>query len=179
MNINVEGVFLRKDLTELVTESFAKKYSMDLRDWIYPFAFFNQYDGSLIYNNYIPDGCYILLGKVEYPGIDRSSYHLVYQFNACLLSGVDIKFVKQFTPYHNLPSVISLAPKFPLFKICDQKNYKQFKKIFNKVESTWLTKDEIKGIISKLDKNTIEYKVYALKLALLRFVFKEKELTWL
>lgn len=179
MSINIEGIFLRPDFTEVITESFAKKYSIDLIDWIYPFAYFNQYDGSLIYNELIPDGCYILLGKVEYPGKDRYSYHIVYQFNACLISGIDVKFVKLFTPYPDLPPSIPLSPNFPLFRVCEQKHYKKFRLLFKKIEKEWLTRDEIKGILSKLDKNTIEYKAYALKLALLRYVFKDKELSWL
>lgn len=168
--IKISGYILRNDYTELITEKFAKKYNVNVTDWIFPFGYYDQYDGSVDCNGYIPDGTYILIGKVSYPGNGRFSYHIVTQFNLLLSRGIDLSFAMPFNTYTDLPKEIPLAPKFPLFKVGDCLDFLKYKDKFIEIANTWLTKDEILSKLGKIDPSTIEYKVYALKLALLRLM---------
>lgn len=173
MSTIINGLFLRDDWTELITEKFSDKYSVNLTNWIIPYGYFNQYDGTITCNDFIPDGTYILLGKVSYPGKGRYSYHTVCQFNLCKSSGIDLIFLKPFHTYTDLPKEIPLAPKFPLFRVGDTKEYKKIYKLFLQVSNEYLTERELNSKLTKLDKNTIEYKIYALRLALLNFLMTE------
>jgi len=168
--IKISGYILRKDYTELITEKFAKKYNVNVTDWIFPFGYYEQYDGSVDCNGYLPDGTYILIGKVSYPGAGRFSYHIVTQFNFLLSRGVDLSFAIPFNAYTDLPKEIPLAPKFPLFKVGDCEDFIKHRDKFTEIANTWLTKDEILSKLSKINIDSIEYKIYALKLALLRLM---------
>jgi hypothetical protein len=168
--IKINGYILRNDYSELITEKFAKKYNVDITDWIFPFGYYNQYDGSVDCNGFIPDGTYVLIGKVSYPGKSRFSYHIITQFNFIQSAGVTLSFSSPFNGYPELPDTIPLAPKFPIFKVGTCLDFIQFKDRFIEISNTWLTKDEIQSKLYKLDNSTIEYKVYALKLALLRLM---------
>lgn len=168
--IKINGYILRNDYSELITEKFAKKYNINTTEWIFPFGYYDQYDGSVDCNGYIPDGTYILIGKVSYPGNGRFSYHIVTQFNFLRSRGIDLDFIAPFNPYLDLPKEIPLAPKFPLFKIGNCEDFILYKDRFLEIANTWLTKDEILNKLNKIDKTSVEYKIYALKLALLRIM---------
>ena len=169
MSITIDGHLLRNDFTEVITEKFAKKYCINLDNWILPFGYYDQCSEDIIYNNIIPDGSYILLGKVEYPGTKKLTYHTVCQFSGLKISGIDLTFVTPFNPYLDVPKVLKLKPKFPLFKVGSTRDFKKLKKIILNDTDNYPNELVLYDKTCKLSKNTIEYKVYALKLALLRY----------
>lgn len=175
MSITIEGIYLRSDFSEFITEKFAARYGVNLREgWIQPFGYYNQAFGSVICNDPIPDGTYLLVGKVEYPGSNPMTRHVVMQFNLVKSLGSDLKFAKQFNPYIDKPTAIPLTPSFPMFKVGGHVEYNKVKSDFLTIDKEQLTTDEIKDRISKLASDSILAKIYSLKLALLREMYREK-----
>lgn len=171
MAYDIEGIFLRKDFSEYITESFAKKYNVNLTTWIQPFGFFDEFTGNILHNGNLPDGIYVILGKVSYPGEARLSKYCIGQFNLCKIFGDTVEILNKFNPYPNVPEAIkpNFKPKFPMFRLGDAKGFKILSKSFNYIASSNLTSDALMYKISKISntESTIK-KIYSLKLALLR-----------
>jgi hypothetical protein len=171
MTYNVEGIFLRSDYSEYISESFVKKYNVDLTTWIQPYGFFDEFSGTILHNKDLPDGTYIILGKVSYPGKSRMSKYIIGQFNLCKILGETLEILNKFSPYPNVPEELksNLHPKFPMFKIGDASIFKTLKKPFNYIGESNLTVEELMDRINKISstESTIK-KIYSLKLALLR-----------
>lgn len=173
MSIKVEGIFLHKDYSNLITETFAKRFHVDLNHWIKPFGYYNQAEQSIICNRSLPDGVYVLLGSVSYPGKERMSCYTVYQFNICRSRGLDLSMYRPLNNYPNAPA-IPLSPVFPLFKVGNISDYKKAKTVYEGVIKNYLSIDSLIRIINNLDPNTLESKIYRLRLALQRQIDKEK-----
>ena len=166
----VEGIFLRADYSEYISESFAKRYYIDLKNYIAPFGYFDQENGTLLNNGDLPDGTYVILGKMQYPSKYRMARHTIMQFNLCRVRGVDLDILRPFNPYPDVPDALkaNLRPKFPMFKIEQAHAYKALIPAFLQIADSELTKDELKDKIFKLPENSVVRKLYSLRLALLR-----------
>lgn len=173
MSIEVEGLFLSLDHSTLITEKIAKKLFVNLDYWITPYGYYNQLTASIICNEYIPDGTYIILGKTSYPGEDRMSCHEVYQFMVAKNRGIDLILYKPLNKYPQLPTEIPLNPYFPMYRIGDLKDYRKSVKIFKEIEGKYLTLDQLTNILNQYPLNTVEGKLYRLRLALEKFINKE------
>jgi len=173
-NITIDGIFVSTDLSYLITEQFAKTYHIDLDSWITPFGYFDEYNQSIISNTHIPDGIYILLGWVNYPGSSRMSSHTIYQFNVIQSRGLDLILHKPLNKYHNLPKNLPLSPKYPLFKVGDLPDYKEAKKAYSELHTQHLTLDNLKANIANIaDQSSVKSKIYNLRLALQRRISSE------
>lgn len=169
-NIHVDGIFLRRDLTEYITEEFASRYFIDTStsNWIVPFGFFDQANQSIVCNGALPDGLYVVFGTVEYPGLERLSLHKVAQFNLCSSEGLNLRFLLEFNKYPNLPESIPLRPKFPMIKIGEARAFKKAAKYLIEARKAHFTIENLQDKIRTLDAASIEYKIFALRLALER-----------
>lgn len=170
MGHKVEGVFLRPDYSEYIYESFAKRYYVDLQNYISPYGFFDETNGTILNNGDFPDGTYVILGKVQYPSKHRMSYHIITQFNLCRVRGVDIDILRPFNPYPDVPAALknSLQTRFPMFMVGKAHAYKALMPGFLQVADSSLTRDELKDKIYKLPESSVVRKLYSLRLALLR-----------
>lgn len=177
MSINLNEIYLRKDLTEIISEKFAKRYNIDLSKWIKPFGYYNERGGSIICNSTIPDGVYLVLGRVEYPNNKEMSYHVIYQFNLCKSRGLDLRWASRFNPYPNVPKNIKLSPNFAMFKIAECIDYNQCKKIYNEIKNTaFFTSDQLKDIIKKEPEGSFKDTIYKLRLALQREIDRDRRI---
>ena len=174
MTIKVEGIFLRKDLKEFITETFAKRYHVNLENWIEPFAYWNQFTNSTVSNGAVPDGTYVLFGKVTYPGNQRMSRHHVFQFNVVKVAGDTVTFAGNFNEYIGLPKMVPLRPMFPMFKIDQPRAYSKAKAIFlNRLQKP-LTYQELRYMIKKAKPNSLEDKLFRIRMALQIEIDREK-----
>lgn len=174
MEVRIDGILLRKDLKEYITESFAERYNVNLENWIEPYAYWNEKTQTVLSNGVIPDGTYVLFGKVSYPGKERMSRHSIFQFNLVKLMGVDVTFAAPFREYPNVPPRIPLQPVFPLFKIDQPRSYKKAAKIFNEALNKPLTIFELERMIKESKENSLENKMYRLRYAVQLEIDKEK-----
>ena len=174
LRMKSESIYLRKDLKEYVTETFVKKYNMNLENWIEPFGYWNQYEESTLSNGPVPDGTYVLFGKVEYPGSKRMSLHKVFQFNIVRVMGEDVTFAGNFNKYVGLPSGIPLRPIFPLFKIDQPRAFNRARNVFLKRINKPLTYQELRYMIKKESPNSLEDKIFRVRLALQTEIDREK-----
>jgi len=171
----IKGSFFRSDLTEYISEAFAKKYTVSLDSWIQPFAYYDEGLGVILCNSRLEDGLYVTLGKVIYPSsIARDSYHIVFQYNLARCRGMELRWADRFKPYPNLPKHIPLSPTFPMLKVGSLVDYREAKEIYYKIKGKPFTIDELKGIIDSAELNTVESRLYRLRLALQREIDKEK-----
>jgi len=170
MSYKVDGIFLRPDYSEYITESFAKTYYIDLKNWISPYGFYNEFKGTILNNGGFPDGTYIILGKMQYPSKFRMSRHIIMQFNLCKVSGVDVHIYRPFNPYPDVPDALkaNLNPLYPMFKIDKAQAYKSIIPSFLEIADAELTMDELKDKIFKLPESSVVRRLYSLRLALLR-----------
>lgn len=165
--VKAEGVYLRADLQEFITESFAKRYNVNLENWIEPYAYWDQFNQSILSTrDEVPDGTYILFGKVTYPGRERMSYHHIFQFNVLKVRGADVIIASGFNDYPNLPSRIPIRPIFPLFKVDQSRTYRAAKKILLEKLNKPLHVRELETLIKDSKINSLEDKMYRLRLAL-------------
>ncbi len=165
----LEGIYLKQDFTEFITESFVKKYNINLSKWIAPFAYLEQYTQILYHNKKLPEGTYALIGSVEYPGKQRFTKHKIYQFNILKIKLDYIEIGNKFNNYIDLP--ITINPSFPLFRLDDAKKYKDILNLFNTIIKEDLTILQLKDKINKLDLS-MESKLYRLQLAILTDMLK-------
>ena len=180
MSIEVEGIFLSLDYSDIITESFAKRFNVDLKQWIHPFCYFDEKNQSLISNKEVPDGTYILLGRISYPGEAKYTYHTTLQFNIVKIQGFNLIFARPLNGYLNMPKALlnSITPNFPLFKIGETSEYKKATGLYTKISKQHLTADSLKDIILKQEPNSIESKFYRIRLAIQRQIEREQE-KWL
>lgn len=163
---NIEGIFLKIDFTEFITESFVKRYNVNLSNWISPFGYLEQNTCALVYNTPIPKGTYVLFGKVTYPGKQSLSSHTIYQLNLVKVKRSHIELLNFFKQYVDLPDSIPLNPYFPLFRLGEIKDYKDISKLLKKIEKENFPISQLQCIINKLDPDTVESKLYKLYLAI-------------
>lgn len=170
MSYHVEGIFLRPDYSEYITESFAKKYHVDLKNWISPYGYFKESEGTILNNGGFPDGTYIILGKVKYPSKYRMASHTIMQFNLARVRGADIDILRPFNPYPDVPEILkaNLFTAFPMFKIEQAHSYKAVIPAFLEIADSELTIDELKDKIFKLPESSVVRRLYSLRLAVLR-----------
>lgn len=173
--IRAEGVYLRADLQEFITETFAKRYNVNLENWIEPYAYWDQFHQSVLSTReVVPDGTYILFGKVVYPGKERMSYHHIFQFNVLKLRGADVQIASGFNDYPNIPENIPIRPIFPLFKVDQCRAYKTAKKIFLSQLNKPMNVRELENLIKDSKTNSLDDKMYRLRLALQLEIDKQK-----
>jgi hypothetical protein len=170
----VEGIYLRKDLKEFITESFVKRYNVNLENWVEPFAYWDQYNQSTLSNGPVPDGTYVLFGKVEYPSVNSMSFFHIYQFNIVRIMGEDVTFAGNFNEYAGLPEAVKLAPVFPLFKVDQPRAFNKARNIFLKKLNKPLSHLELKDIIKKYKPGSLEDKIFRIRLALQTEIDREK-----
>ena len=174
MSIEVEGVFLHSNYTELISETFAKRYGVDLSKWIQPYGFFDHINESIISNGDLPAGTYVILGHVSYPGKTPLSYHKVFQFALCRSILDDLLLADPLSSYPDKPARLPLAPKYPMFRVGDLNSFIKGKKVVKQLIAKHLTVDYLVDKIQILEKDTIESNIYRLRLALQREIDKEK-----
>jgi len=170
----IEGIYLRKDLKEYITESFVKRYSINLNNWIEPFAYWDQYNQSVLSNGSVPDGTYVLLGNVKYPSVNKLSFHNIYQFNVVRLLGSDVTFSGNFNEYVGLSKSVPLRPVFPLFKLDQARSFNKARNVFIRELNKPLTHLELNAKIEQAKPGSITDKLYRLRLALETDILKEK-----
>jgi hypothetical protein len=176
MSKKIVGTYLHQDLTEIITETFARRYLVDLTQWVSAPAYYDEMQQLLLCNDRgVPDGTYIALGKVHYPcSLTRMNFYHTYQFNLAKCRGLELRWACQFRPYPNVPERIPLAPVFPMFRIGTCAEYLQAKDLYFTIMQQSLTKDYIKDIINQESGLTLKSKMYRLRLALQREIDKEK-----
>ena len=134
-----------------------------------------RYVFYVISNNGIPDGVYIVLGSVSYPGEKRMSRHVIYQFNLARSRGIDLRWAARFNPYPNVPKVLDLRPIYPMFRIEELTTYEDCKSVYYKLQKTPVfAVDQLKEIIRKADPGSIKDTIYRLRLALQREIEKDR-----
>ena len=173
----ISGYFFRSDLTEMVSESFAKSYNMDLSGWVQPYGYYDERHGSVFCNdNFFPDGTYIALGKVSYPGVERRSWYHIGQFNVARSMGLELRWANKFETYPNLPETLkkSLSPTFPLIQVGEVADYGAAVALVKELNSRPLTARTIKDRIKKAEPDSLEHKIYRLRLAFQKDIDKEK-----
>jgi len=173
--IKTEGIFLRRDLSEFITETFAKRYNVNLENWIEPYAYWDEKsEATLTTRENVPDGTYVLFGKVTYPGVDRMSQHHIFQFNVLKVRGADVQIAAPFNSYPNISPRVPLQPIFPMFKIDQSRAYVAAKKIFHSKLNKPLHYKELESLIKSSKTNSIENKLYRLRLAVQLEIDKQK-----
>lgn len=170
---SVEGIYLSLDYTHLITEKVAKTLFVDLNKWVAPYAYFDHGNKEIICNGHVPDGCYIILGKVSYPGKQRMSYHEVYQFQVAKNRGTDLYLYKPLNLYPELPKEVPLAPLFPLYRVGSISEYKEAVEVIKQLEARYFSIDQLKDTILNYPIDTVQGKVFRLRLALERYIRKE------
>lgn len=169
-----KGIYIRNDLTELISERFVKHYDINLRYYTAPFGYFSEKTGNIICNGRLPDGTYILIGTVSYPGTKNYSKHTVFQFNVLKSAGKDLRFAQRLAGYPDKPEAVALSPEFPLFRIGERTDYKEACKCYFESISQYFTIDELFSKITKLIPMSIEDKIYRFRIALQREMDKGK-----
>ena len=165
--IQAEGIFLRADLQEFITETFAKRYDVNLENWIEPYAYWDQFNQSILSTREsVPDGTYVLFGKVIYPGDERMSYYHIYQFNVLKLRGADVQIASGFNDYPNPPARVPIRPIFPIFKVDQCRSYEAAKRALKSRLSKPMHVRELENLIKESNTNSLENKLYRLRLAL-------------
>ena len=176
MSIEIEGIFLSLDLTDLISETFAKRMYIDLSKWVQPYCYFDERNQSLITNGDTPDGIYVLIGRMSYPGNILPSYFTIYQFNIVKIVGLNITLARPLNPYPNMPNELrDVAPVYPLFRVGETFEYRQAIALYNKIIKQHLTADALRNIIFQSDENSIESKIYRIRLAVQRQIEREQE----
>jgi hypothetical protein len=173
--INIEGWYVRKDLEEIVSESFVKRYDMRLDNWIEPFGYYDERGQSILTDGPFPDGTYVLLGKVSYPGEKRKSRFHIGQFNLAKSQGLDLTWAFKFRRYPELPPAIEdrFNPTFPLVRVGEVKDYARAKNQLTQLDRP-LTAREISSTIKTIDEGSVEARVCKLRLAFQELIDKEK-----
>ena len=166
MSITVEGIFLKDDFSEFITETFAQQYNVDLRHWIVPFAYYDPKNASLIHNGIVPEGIYILFGKVKYPGKQRFTRQIIHQFNLLNIKGLYVNVAFPFNKYVNVPQELNLEPIFPIFKLDEVNKFNEAISIFREINIDNLTTIWLQDKLDRLEINSLKYKIYKLRLAL-------------
>jgi hypothetical protein len=166
--IKVEGIFLRDDYSEIITESFAKRYYVDISRWITPFGYYDEFNQSIICDNSFQDGTYILLGKMSYPGNNKMSYYTILQFNMIKSRGLSLDIATEFNVYPDVPKILPFSPKYPLFRVGSHTEFKNLLSEFKEIQSKHWTMDEVLSKLNNLTIDTTIGKIWGLKLALLR-----------
>ena len=172
--MKIEGIYLRKDLKEYITESFVERYSINLDNWIAPFAYWSQFTESTLSNGHVLDGTYVLFGSVSYPGVEKLSYHRIFQYNIVRIMGADVTFAADFNAYIGLPDCVPLRPVFPLFKVDQPRAFNKARNIYFRRMNRPLTHSELKYMIEKVNNNSLEDKLFRIRLALQTEVDREK-----
>lgn len=174
--LKTEGTYLRRDLKEYINESFAKRYNVNLENWVSPYAYWDQFSQQTlsIGEEAVPDGTYVLFGKVSYPGTERMSHHHIFQFNLAKLRGADIQLAAPFNIYPNVPPTVPLRPVFPMFKVDQVRAYKAARKVFYAKLCQPLSTHELERLIIDSNVNSIENKLYRIRLAVQLDIDKEK-----
>jgi len=175
MSTIINGLFLSSNLEHLIEEKTAISLFIDLNKWICPFAYLTQSTGELLCNGGLPDGTYVLLGKISYPGDDKCSFHEVYQFNLVKVSGKDMTIENTLNNYPQLDKSLksSLNPSFPLYRIGPTKDFKTLKKLYKELKTDYLTIDVLKDKIRPYSVDTPEGKLLRIRLAFERYIRKE------
>jgi hypothetical protein len=175
-NKSTDGILLRADLQEYITESFAKRYNVNLENWIEPYAYWDQMNSSVLSTrDYVPDGTYVVFGKVVYPGKERMSYHHIFQFNIIKLSGANARIAAQFNDYPNMPANLPLEPIFPMFKVDQRQAYPSAKKIFESKLQKPMHVRQLENLIDGSKVNSLENKLYRLRYAVQLEIDKYKK----
>lgn len=170
----INDIYLRKDYTEVITEQFAKRYDINLLKWIRPFGYYDQVNKSIISNNGIPDGTYIILGCITYPAYSGTCLYTIGQFNLAKSRGIDLTWATAFNNYPELPNNSEIKPLFPLFRVAKHTKYKEALSYFIEIQNKEWTVDELKNKILETDKTILENTMYRLRLAFQRNLIKEK-----
>lgn len=174
------SLLLRPDLEELITEKFAKHYSVDINNWIIPDLYYNQGQGKLIYNKKPPNGIYCLLGKIKYTtGLEKRSHFTVYQFNLASINLAETCWADSFLPYPNISDTDKANLYFPLFKVGPYSKYKLYFDIYLSDLTGPQTLDILKNKIhyfqsSEKNKDLVKIRIYKLRLALQRMIDLKK-----
>lgn len=174
------SLLLRSDLEEVITESFAEKYSVNVANWIFPELYYNTRNSKLIFNTMPDNGLYCLIGKVNYPGERRMSTHVVFQYNLVRIRGLECLWVDNFNKYPGVPEKLkdSLNPYFPLFKVGPLQGYKKYFDVYYSDLKFPKIVDELKSTINSLQQQVNPdltlIRLYKLRLALQRLIDKEK-----
>jgi len=169
MSYTVEGLFLKQDFTEIIPESFVKKYLIPIDSgWITPFGYLDQYNHSILCNSPIPDGTYGIVGKVEYPSQQGYHQHTVIQYNLCKVRGADVVLAKPFFGYPGLPPAIKMNPKFPMYRVSSHTDYHEIKRLFHIVDNEGLTIHNLTSKMFNSEYMSTEYKLYGLKISILQ-----------
>lgn len=169
-------MFLRADLQEYITETFAKRYDVNLDNWIEPYAYWDQFNQSVLSTReVIPDGTYVLFGQVTYPGKERMSYYHIFQFNLLKLRGADVTIASGFNDYPNPPERVPIRPIFPLFKVDQCRSYEAAKKTFLTKLSKPMHVRELENLIKESKTNSLDNKLFRLRLALQLEIDKYKK----
>lgn len=173
--IEVEGIFLREDYSELITESFAKRYFVDITHWITPFGYYDEFNQSIICSESFQDGTYITLGKMSYPGINKSSYYTISQFNMCKCRGIDIDLATPFNSYPDVPKELeNFRPKYPMFRVGSHTEFKKLIPTFKEIQSKHWVIDELVSKCNDLTLDKTIGRIWRLKLALVRSLNRER-----
>ena len=157
------GLYFRPDFTEYITQSFVNRYKVDTRFWIPAHAYYSQKNETA--DRVIPDGSYVLVGHVEYN--NGACYHKIGQFIGIQSAGINWLFSHKFDYYPNSKGV-ELDPVFALMRVGEVREFKKVGVIIEDLRRRHFSEREIAKEILQYHPDTIESKVYRLRLALQR-----------
>lgn len=173
--ITFKGYFIKPDFSEIITEDFAERFTVNIKQWLVPYGYFDEQKNMLICQDGVfPDGTYIAVGVVQYPGKFRNSFHRVGQFNVVRSRGIDLLWGARFQDYPGLPKDFPVNAKFPLIKVGEVQDYIKAKDVFERVygaSARFFLERELK----RADPDSVEAKVIKLRLALKNLLENNQE----
>lgn len=160
-------IYFRPDLTEYITQDFVDRFSVNTDAWLFPDGYFLQNEGTVGSDKGLPDGAYIMIGHVEYTTSDGLKKHKIGQFVGVKLAGINFVGTHELDYYPNSKGVI-LDPMFALVRVGETWEFKKVGVLTEDFRRRPITEKELDKHILRYDPNTIESKIYRLRLALQR-----------
>lgn len=160
-------VYFRPDLTEFISQDFAEKYNVKLDNWLVPDGYYSEKEG--VADRIIPDGSYVVLGRVSYS--NSSSSHKIGQFVGLKCTGINWQFSHQFDYYPNSGG-LDLDPVFAVVRVGKVREFPKVGLTIEKIKESLITERELAKFALQYNPNTVEARVYRLRLALQRELTK-------
>jgi len=157
-------VYFRPDLTEYITQEFVEKYNVQTEGrWIPSHGYYSEKEE--VTDRVIGDGAYILVGHVDYN--NAACYHKIGQFVGIKSTGINWVFSHPLDYYPNSKG-LNLDPIFALIKVGAPQDFGKVGLAIDNLRKMGCTAKELERKILQLNPDTVESKIYRLRLALQR-----------
>jgi len=160
-------IYFRPDLTEYITQEFVEKYSVSTEAWLKPQGYYLQNKETVGSDRGIPDGAYVMLGHIDYTSCAGTHKHKIGQFTGVKVEGINFVISHSFNYYPNSKD-LDLNPMFAMVRVGVTSEFKKVGIIVEDLKTKPVTEMYLLQQVLHFPPNSVESKVYRLRLALQR-----------